>query len=429
MTELRTVLVSFLVFVSIALSAQSSRVMVLDLDSPVFAATAQYINNGIREAKAQDVSLIILKINTPGGLLKSTRDIVGSIMESDIPVVSYVTPAGAHAGSAGAFIALAADISAMSPGTNIGASHPVSAVGSVDSIMNDKITEDASAFIRSIAEKRGKNPELIMEMVNNSRSFTAREAHQQGIIDILANNTQDLLSQVNNFVLHEGTEREQRFSVAGAESIHFKMNAMERFMNKLNDPNIMYLLLLLGVMGILFEVFNPGGIFPGVIGVISLILSGYGMSLLPVDYTGLFLIILGIVLFILEIKFQSYGILSIGGVISLFLGSIFLIKTEPSFDVVDISWTVLISSVILTAIFFIFLLGLGVKALKGKTKTGSTGMVGKTAKVITDLNPVGKVRVMGEIWDAHSIAGEVPAGMEVEITEIDDLKLYVKPID
>lgn len=411
---------------SLPFLAKAQKVVVLNLDAPIYAATAQYIDNGLQKAEAENAALVVVQINTPGGLLDATRQIVGSILTSPVPVVSFVTPSGAHAGSAGAFITMAANIAVMSPGTNIGASHPVLESGSPDSVMNEKMTEDAAAFIRSIAEKRGRNATRLSEMVTNSRSFSAKQALQDHTIDFIAANLNDLLQQLNNYPIRLDNGTEIKLQTTSATVEVFEMGAKEKFLNQLNDPNIMYLLLLVGMMGILFEFFNPGGIMPGIVGIICLILAAYGMSLLPINYTGLALIITAITLFILELKFPSHALLSICGVACLFIGSIFLIDEGPSFDIVKISWAVLIPSIIVMAAFFIFLIGIGLKAQTLKPATGAPAMVGLSGIAIENIAPKGRVKVNGEFWDALSEGEPIPAGSKIIVTSINQLQLTVK---
>lgn len=404
------------------------KVIVLDLNTPIYAATARYIESGLQKAEEKNADFVIIKINTPGGLLEPTRKIVGSIMNAPMPVVSFVTPSGAHAGSAGAFIALSANFCAMSPGTNLGASHPVLSQGIPDSVMNQKMTEDVTAFLRSIAEKRDRDTTQLLLMVTNSRAFSAQQALSSHTIDFMAENVPDLLRQLHNRTFESSTGQTITLQTEHATIQTIEMSSKERFLNELNSPNIMYLLLLLGIMGILFEFFNPGAFAPAIIGVICLILAGYGMSLLPVDYTGLALIVLAIVLFILELKFPSHALLSIGGVVSLFIGSVFLIKKAPSFDVVQISWSVLITSVVVTAAFFIFLIGIGLKAQTRKTKTGLQGLIGLQGITMETLAPEGRVRVNGEFWKAVSVSGNLSKDTPIEVVSVEQFMLSVKSL-
>jgi membrane-bound serine protease (ClpP class) len=408
--------------------AHAQKVVVLDLNTPIYPATADYINKGLQKAANDNAVCVVLKINTPGGLLKPTRKMVGKIMNTPIPVISFVAPSGAHAGSAGAFIALAADITAMSPGSNIGASHPV-LVGSVpDSIMNSKMTEDATAFIRSIAEHRKKDTTLVMQMVTNSRSFSAEQALKNNIIDLKANNLKDLLNKIDGRTVQRSSGESTVLHTASATVETLEMGQKLRFLSYLSNPNLMYVFLIMGMMGLFFELSNPGGLVPGIVGVVCLILAGFGMSVLPIDFTGLALIVVGIVLFVLEIKFQSYALLSIGGVICLFLGSMFLIDEAPSVDVLHISWSVLITSVVVISAFFIFLVFFGIKAQFGKRKTGIEALVGAKGIAMETLSPEGRVRVNGEFWNAIAEEENITAKTEIEVVAVNQFKLTVKAV-
>ncbi|MGB3343530.1 MAG: nodulation protein NfeD [Aequorivita sp.] len=420
----------FLIIVGLVFSnfANAQKVVVLELNTPIYPATADYINNGLDKAAEENAVCVVIKINTPGGMMDPTREIVGKIMSTPIPIISFVTPSGAHAGSAGAFVALAANIAAMSPGSNIGASHPV-LLGSIpDSIMNAKMTEDSAAFIRSIAEHRKKDTTLIMQMVTNSRSFSAQQALNSNIIDLTANNLNELLNKIDGWTVHLNSGNDIILHTASAEVKTVEMGQQQKFLTYLSNPNLMYVFLIMGLMGLFFEFSNPGGLVPGIVGAVFLILAGYGMSVLPIDFTGLALIIVGIILFVLEIKFQSYALLSIGGVICLFLGSMFLIDDTQSFDVLHISWSVLISSVVVISAFFIFLVFFGIKAQFGKRKTGYETLVGMKGIAMETLAPEGRVRVNGEFWNAVAEEGAIEAETEIEVVAVKQFKLTVKSV-
>ena len=424
--SLRTI---FLVL-SIGLShfAMAQKVVVLNLDSPIYNSTADYITKGLQKAENENAACVVIKINTPGGLLDPTRKMVGEILKTSIPVISFVSPSGAHAGSAGAFIALAANITAMSPGSNIGASHPVLEGSVPDSIMNAKMTEDASAFMRSIAEHRGKDTTLVLQMVTNSRSFSADQALKNEIIDVEAGSLHELLKKVDGRTVHLNSGKNVLLQTASAEVETIEMGGKQKFLTFLSNPNLMYVFLLLGLLGLFFEFNNPGGFLPGVIGVFCLILAAYGMSVLPIDYTGLALIFLGVLLFVLEIKFQSYALLSISGIICLFLGSMFLIDETSSNNVLYISWTVLITSVAITSALFILLIFFGVKAQFNKRKTGLETLVGLRGVAMEELAPEGRVRVNGEFWNAIAAGGPIAINSEVEVLEVQHFKLTVKSV-
>jgi membrane-bound serine protease (ClpP class) len=402
-------------------------VVSMKVDGTINPVTADFIHDGIEKAKNKKAECLIVHLNTPGGLLKSTRIIVSDILDSPVPVIVYVSPAGAHAGSAGVFITLAAHIAAMAPGTNIGAAHPVSMQGAMDSTMGEKVTNDAAAFIRSIAEKRNRNIEWAENAVRKSFSYPESEALEDSAIDLIAKDELDLLNQIDGkqVEISSGTIT---LHTKDASIEKYEMSTLEKILDLLSDPNIAYILLLLGMYGIMFELYNPGAILPGIVGVIALILSFYSMHTLPINYAGLALIIFGIILFLLEIKIVSHGLLAIGGVISLLLGSMMLIKSGSALEFVRISRTVIISATAVSALFFLFVVGAGVKAQRRKAVTGAEGMIGDTGEVIDMLDPSGTIKVQGEIWNAESVAGAIGKGEKVRIKEMKNLKLYVEPI-
>jgi membrane-bound serine protease (ClpP class) len=354
--------------------------------------------------------------------------IVGAIMESKVPVVVYVNPPGAHAGSAGVFITMAAHIAAMAPATNIGAAHPVAGGGAqMDTTMNRKATNDAVAFIRTIAEKRNRNAEWAEEAVRNSESVTGIIAVQKNVVDLVATSTQELLKEIDGREV-QLSRKTATLKTASAPVDYIEMTWGEKLMNIFSDPNIAYIVLMIGFYGILFELYNPGAIFPGVVGVIALILGLYALHALPLNYAGLALIIFGIVLLILEIKITSYGLLTIGGVASLVIGSLMLIREDPIFPLLKLSLMVILTTVGLTVLFFLFILGLGVKALKLKPVTGVEGFIGETGVVLQDLNPYGTVHVHGEIWQAESVSGKIEKGATVRVLSEKSFRIKVERV-
>jgi membrane-bound serine protease (ClpP class) len=406
------------------LSAQ--HVVSIKIDGSINPASAAFIERSIRKAAQEQAQCLIIHLNTPGGLLKSTRVIVGDIMESPLPVVVYVSPSGAHAGSAGVFITLAAHVAAMTPGTNIGAAHPVGMQGGGDTIMNEKSTNDAAAFIRTIAEKRNRDGKWAEEAVRKSVSITATEALNKNIIDFVAANEQDLLKLLDGKKLQ---------TISGIVTLHtgrasvktYEMGFVENLLNILSDPNIAYILLLLGFYGIMFELYSPGAILPGIIGVISLILAFYSLHTLPVNYAGLALIVFAVILFILEIKIVSHGMLAIGGVISLLLGSMMLIR-EDAGGIGRISWSVIITATIVTAAFFLAIIGLGIKAQRAKPVIGQEAMLGETGVSLAPLDPTGTVLLHGEIWKAVSHSGSIEKGTKVRVIDRQGFTLFVEQI-
>jgi len=424
MKRLASILVSLILLIT---EVYSQKVFTITIDGSINPASAEFIERGIKKAEAENAECLVIQLNTPGGLLKSTRVIVSSILESNVPVVVYVSPSGAHAGSAGVFLTLAAHIAAMAPGTNIGAAHPVDMQGSIDTIMNEKSTNDAVAFIKSIAGKRNRNLQWAEDAVRNSVSITEAEALETNVIDVVAVNLKELLTKLDGKKIELNT-RTATLHTKDASPVAVNMSALEKFLNLLSDPNIAYILLMLGFYGIMFELYNPGAILPGIVGVISLILAFYSMHTLPVNYAGLALLIFAIVLFILELKLATHGVLAIGGVVSLLLGSFMLIQSNSSLEFVRISRSVIISTVIITTLFFLFIIGLGLKAQRAKPVTGIEGLTGESGETIEELDPVGFVRVHGEMWKAESLSGKIEKGRRIRIIGIENLKLFVETI-
>jgi membrane-bound serine protease (ClpP class) len=401
-------------------------VIAITVDGSINPSSAEYIISAIEHAREQNAECLVIRLNTPGGLLQSTRTIVSGLLGSDIPVIVYVYPQGAQAASAGVFVTLAANLAVMAPGTNIGAAHPVGLQGQPDSIMNEKATNDAAAFIRTISEKRSRNVQWAEDAVRKSISITENEALKLGVIDTIAISMNDLLEKIDGAKISLPSG-EKILKTSGAEITEIPMSFKEKILSLLSDPNMAYILLMIGIYGVLFELYNPGSIFPGVAGVISLILSFYSLQALPVNYAGVALIILAVIFFIVEIKVVSHGLLTIGGVISLILGSMMLIETESALEIAKISWRVILVTVVLTVAFFAFAISFGIKAQRLKPTTGMEGILGETGEVISDLDPDGQVRVHGEIWSAATEDGSVlDKGTIVEVTGVTNLKLTVR---
>lgn len=408
------------------LAAQA--VVVIKIDGSINPVTAQFIHRGIETAYQRKAACLLIELNTPGGLLKSTRVIVGDILESPVPVVVYVAPAGAQAGSAGVFITLAAHVAAMTPGTNIGAAHPVGLQAESDSIMNEKVTNDAVAFIRTIAERRKRNAEWAEQTVRKSVSITANQALERKVIDLIAVNTAELLNHIDGKTVEVAS---------GAVTLHTKnasiqpleMGLDEKILDLLCDPNFAYILFLLGLYGVLFELYNPGAILPGIVGVISLILAFYSFHTLPINFAGLALIIFGVILFLLEIKIISHGLLTLGGVISLFLGSMMLIRVNPSAPGIRISESIIITATLVSTLFFLFVIGMGLKAQRRKRVSGIDGLIGESGVSLEELNPYGTARVHGETWNTMSVSGKIDKGKKVRVVGIKGLQLQVASIE
>jgi len=398
----------------------------IHIDATINPAIAAFIHSAIEKAEKQKAQCLIIHLNTPGGLLKSTRNIVGDFINSRVPVVVYVSPPGAQAGSAGVFITMAAHVAAMTQGTNIGAAHPVGMQGGMDTTMTEKVTNDAVAFIRTIAEKRNRNGEWAENAVRNSVSVTATVALQQKIIDLIANDDEELLQELDGRTvqLNSGSVTLRTKSVKVTE---FEMSFIEKLLNILSDPNIAYILLMLGFYGLMFELYSPGTILPGIVGVICLVLAFYSLNTLPINYAGLALILFALLLFILEIKIASHGVLAIGGVISLLLGSMMLIRRDAG-AIGQLSWTVIIASTVVTTLFFLFVIGMGLKAQRMKPVTGSESMIGETGEAKEELNPLGMVFLHGELWQAESVGGSIPSGGKIRVRSMKGFKLFVEKV-
>ncbi len=414
----------FLLFILSAFS-QKTKILVINADCAIHPACADYIHSGLEKAIEDDAECLIIKLNTPGGLLKSTRVIVTDILESKIPVVVYVSPSGSQAASAGVFITLSGHIAAMSPGTNIGAAHPVSLQGTQDTVMMEKATNDAAAFIRTITEKRNRNIEWAEDAVRKSLSITETEALELNVIDIVANDINDLLAQIDGMEV-ETVSGKQILQTKDAQIIEVEMTLAQKLLSILSDPNLAYILFMLGIYGLFFELYNPGAIFPGVIGGICIILAFYSMHTLPVNYAGLALIVFAVILFLLEVKVVSHGVLAIGGIISLLLGSMMLIDEDSVLEAMEISMELIIIVVVLTAAFFLFAITFGIKAQRKKPVTGSEGIIGEIGTAISNIKPLGKVKVHGEIWNAECKDEMISKGDEVEVVAFNHLTLIVK---
>jgi membrane-bound serine protease (ClpP class) len=406
----------------------SQKVISINVDEGINPSTAEFIQQGIEKAEKENAECLVINLNTPGGLLTSTREIITNIMQSSVPVIVYVSPTGAHAGSAGTFITLAANIAAMAPGTNIGAAHPVDMQGKSDAVMNEKVVNDAAAFLRTIAAKRGRNVRWAEDAVRNSQAITEQEALEKNVIDVVAINEKDLLDQIDGkqIQLNNGSEI---LHTKNATVETLEMGFFQKVLSRISDPNIAYIIMMLGFYGLLFELFSPGAIFPGIVGVICLILAFYSMSSMPVNYAGLALIVFGIILYLLEIKVISHGLLAIGGTISVLLGSMILFRTSPAENFVSLSWSVIFSVTAFSALFFLFIVTMGLRAQRAKPVSGINTLIGKTAETLSPLDIQGLVEISGETWNAVSLSGKINENKKVIVKEIKGLTLYVQAAD
>jgi membrane-bound serine protease (ClpP class) len=407
------------------LPAQEKQVNILKINDAITPAIADFIKRGIEQSVKDKAECLIIQMDTPGGLDLSMRDIIKEMMSAEIPIVVYVSPSGARAASAGVFITLASDIAAMAPGTNIGAAHPVAVGGGkMDRTMAEKVVNDAVAYIESIAEKRGRNVKWAAKAVRESVSITETEALKIKIIDLIAKDVDDLLAKIDGKTI-EKSRRTLKLATKGLKTNRVEMGFRESFLATLSNPNIAYILMMIGMAGLYFELSNPGAVFPGVIGGICLILAFFAFRTLPVNYAGILLILLGIFLFIAEIKIASYGLLSVGGIISLTLGSIMLFDSPLPF--LRASLTVIIPTVLVAAAFFIFAVTMTVKAHRAKPATGREGLIDELGTAATRIAPEGKVFVHGEFWNAYA-DGIIEEGQKIRVVKAEGLRVKVERI-
>ncbi len=397
----------------------------ININGGINPSSAEFIHKSIQAAESKNAECLLIHLNTPGGLVNATRGIVTDILQSQVPVVVYISPTGAHGGSAGVFITMAANIAAMAPETNIGAARPVSMHGGMDSTMNEKVMNDAAAFIKTIAQKRNRNAEWAEDAVRNSVALTAREALEKNVIDLVALNDQVLLNQIDG----KQVELDNGFKILHTKNAKIEtiqMGFFQKILDRISDPNVAYILMMLGFYGIMFELFSPGAILPGIAGVIFLVFAFYAMNTMPVNYAGIGLIIFGIILFLLEIKIISHGMLTVGGIASVLLGSLILFRASPTENFVTLSRALVFGVTAVTALFFLFIVGMGLKAQRLRPSTGIESLIGKFGQTMEPLQPFGRVRVNGEIWKAESLSGEIARDERVVVKEIKKLTLYVE---
>lgn len=415
---------------NLAVYSQQPLIYVIKIDGSINPSTSDYIKRSIEEAKLKNAECMVIELNTPGGLLKSTRYIVSDLLTSPVPVVVFVSPSGSQAASAGVFITLASNIAVMAPGTNIGASHPVNTQGGMDSVMSEKVTNDAAAFIRSISEKRKRNVLWAEDAVRKSVSITETEALRDSVIDLIANDLNDLLAKIEGMEVETSTGK-KILNTKNHVIVNFDEGWFSKILNIISDPNIAYILMMVGMSGIMLELYNPGAILPGVVGAICIVLGLYGLHTLPINYAGAALILLAIILFIAEIKVTSYGMLTVGGVVALFFGSMMLIdSSSPLESAIEISMSVIITTVLIISGLFVLLGWLVLRAHKRKPMTGESGMIGAIGEVMVDIiSGKGTVRIMGEIWKAETPEAEdIPKGSKVKVLSVHDLTIKVKKV-
>ncbi len=411
-----------LLFFAVNSFSAENEIYIVRLSGAISPATADFLKQGIDKASDNNASCIIVELDTPGGLAESMRDIVMAILASRIPVVVYVSPGGARAASAGVMITMAADIAAMAPGTNIGAAHPVGVSGKkIDETMSEKVVNDIVAHAKSVAAKRGRNIKWVERAIRESVSITETEALKKNVIDIVATDMDDLIKQINGRKIKD----KGIIKLDNLKRTILKENIRTKILKIISDPNIAYILMMIGLAGIYFELSNPGVIFPGVVGSVAIVLAFFSFQTLPVNYAGILLIILAFIFFIMEMKVASYGLLSIAGVTSLFLGSLMLFENvSPE---LGLSWKVFLPTIIMISGFFVAVASLVFKAQTSKPKTGAAGLVGEIGIVKEDIMPEGKVFVHGELWNATS-KNRINSGAKVRVIKVINLMLYVEPM-
>ncbi|HWO57484.1 MAG TPA: nodulation protein NfeD [bacterium] len=419
----RLTLVAALVLLGAA-AALGASVHVMTIKGPIGPVTAMQIENALEAAVAEDAEALIVQMDTPGGLVSTTHEITQQILNANVPVVTYVAPSGASATSAGVFILISGHIAAMAPGTNAGAAHPVTLQGEMDSVMSGKATNDAAANIKAIAQRRGRNAAWAERAVRESVSITSHEAVDSNIVDLIADDLDDLIDSLHGRVVMLPFG-EDTLDTRGAAVVRIEPTWREKLLGLISNPNIAYILMSIGWIGILMELYNPGSIFPGVVGAIALILGFYSLQTLPINYAGLSLILVAIILFILELKIISHGLLTVGGAIAMIIGSVMLIDSpDPA---AQISFTVILAVVGTVVAFFTFGLAMALKARLRRPVTGPEGLIGQIGTAREAFETTGMVYVGGEYWQAETQA-PVAAGTRVEVVGKQGMKLIVKPI-
>ena len=400
----------------------AGRALVSRLEGPVSPVMSEALSGLIRHAERRGYPVLVIELDTPGGLESSMRDMVKSMLASRVPILVWVSPSGARAASAGVFITLAADVAAMSPGSNIGAATPVNLQGPMDSTLARKVTNDASAFARTIARQRGRNVEWAERAVREAVSASETEAVDLHIVDFTAASLAELLAKADGRPWRRGDEAHV-LRTRGLAIERIEPGFRQRLLALIADPSVAYILMMLGFYGLMFELQNPGAVLPGVVGGICLILAFFALSTLPVNYAGVALILLAIVFFVAEIKVASHGLLAAGGILAMLLGSMILYRGEGT----RVSWGIIAGATLSTALFFAFIVGAGLRAQRRRVETGVEGLVGERGVAVGRLAPGGQVRVRGELWSA--VAGaEVDAGETVEILGVERLTLRVRPV-
>jgi membrane-bound serine protease (ClpP class) len=409
---------------SAAAQAPAARVLAVNIDGMVHPITVEIVHHAIEQAQAEHSELLLIRLNTPGGLLDATRHLIEELEAAPVPVVTYVTPSGARAASAGFFLLEAGDIAAMAPGTNTGAASPVLIGQQMEETMRKKVENDAAALLRSMTTRRGRNSALAEQTVRDAKAFTEKEALDNKLIELIAPDEQQLFKQLDGREITRWDGHKQVLHLSAATVTEANLTLRERLIAAIADPNIGFILLVLGALGIYVEFSNPGLIFPGVAGAILALLGLSALSILPINWVGVALLLLAVALFVLEAKYTSHGVLGIGGTLSMILGAVLLINGPPE---VRIHYSTAVSVAIPFALITMFLVSIVVQARKNKVLTGVTGMIGEEGVASTPLSPEGQVLVRGEYWNAVADAAISP-GTRVRVKAVESLKLRVEPI-
>jgi membrane-bound serine protease (ClpP class) len=407
-------------------SISFAEVLKIVVDDTIQPITEEYISRAIDEAQRRNDQAVLMEINTPGGLVDSTRKIIEKITTSSVPVIIYVTPSGSRAASAGFFILESADVAAMAPGTNTGAAHPVTlGGGNVDEVMKQKLENDAAALMRSVAARRGRNVDVAESTVRQSKSFTEQEALSQHLIEYVASSQDDLFRQIESKSFKRFNGQEVTLKLTGQPIVPFSMTLKERILGYLMDPNISFILLAIGALALYAEFNHPGAVVPGTVGVVFILVAAFALNLLPTRFAALALILGAFALFAAEAKFASHGVLTVGGITLLTLGGLLLVDSPIPEMRVHLLTALAVS--IPLGLITAFLMSIALKARRNKLVSGAQGIIGETGIVQAALSPRGKIFVHGEIWDAVSFS-DVPVGQTVVVRKIDGLLLQVEPI-
>jgi membrane-bound serine protease (ClpP class) len=413
-----------MLFANAADSGHAPLILRVSLDGPIHPVTAEIVRNSITQAQAHHAQLILIRLNTPGGLLDATREIVKEIVASPVPVVAYVAPSGGRAASAGFFLLEAADVAAMAPGTNTGAASPVLLGQTMDPVLRTKQENDLAALLRGLTVRRGRNSELAEKAIREAKAFSDIEAMNGRLIDLQADNELQLIDKLNGRDIKRFTGLKQTLQLTGARFSDVHLSWREEIFTLIADPNIGFILLMLGVLGIYIEFASPGLIFPGVAGLVALVLGLSSLAVLPINWAGAALLVVAIAFFVLEVKFTSHGVLGVGGAIAMILGTLILVDAPPE---LRIHWITALSVALPVTIICVFLTSMALKARQSNVLTGTTALLDQVGTARTPLTPFGQVFIHGEYWKAVGSVN-IDKGSKVRVRRVDGLTIYVDPL-